>query len=373
MPSCDQPFFSVLIPSYNRPESIARCIDSVLANQQEDVEIIISDDASPQAEAIFTAIRPYLNLSYIQFHQQQTNIGEPANRNFLVAQATGRYNIILCDDDRLLPHSLRTLRNYIQRQPDHDLYTFGYRVMDESDITWYERVAPKAFPISLDQPQLVRRMFEGSWLPFLVFHPATFCCKKGIEKGIPYRQDVSTADDYMFLLECLNAGKRIFALPECLMSYRWIQDTTRTKQTNQSSDTMKVLKAYTKVYYALQRKADMHPSLSDFIYGYGYRKRFLYDLIINRMNINGETAALLKLEQPHFKELVRYGTTLKIRMAVLRLSLKTTYELTQQFRLRGIWYAIKVGVAYLNYQILRQSRKYPSEKSLGIHQIKLGS
>src|SRR5262249_44301767 len=150
-------------------------------------------------------------------------------------QATGRYNIILCDDDQLFPYALRTIRTYIERVPDQDLYMFGYRVIDASGRKCYDRVAPKPLAISLDQLELVRQMFEATWLPFLVCHPATFCCKQGTETEIPYRQDVSTADDYMFLLECLNRGKRMYLIPECLMSYRWVKSSDATGQANQSA------------------------------------------------------------------------------------------------------------------------------------------
>src|SRR5512145_2636614 len=103
MSAAPRPFFSVLIPSYNRPERITQCVESVLANKGEDFEIIISDDASSQREAIAKAINPYLTQPNVHFLEQQTNVGEPANRNFLVSRATGQYNIILCDDDTLFP------------------------------------------------------------------------------------------------------------------------------------------------------------------------------------------------------------------------------------------------------------------------------
>src|SRR5262245_31074358 len=100
MGSFTQPLFSVLIPSYNRPECIGRCIESVLANEGEDIEIIVSDDASPDTEAVAKAVRPFLERPNITFHQQETNLGEPGNRNFLVSQSTGQYNLILGDDDQ---------------------------------------------------------------------------------------------------------------------------------------------------------------------------------------------------------------------------------------------------------------------------------
>jgi glycosyltransferase involved in cell wall biosynthesis len=348
-----RPLFSILIPSYNRPEYITECIDSVLANEGEDYELIISDDASPAAAAIEEAVRPYLAHSNIQFHRQRTNLGEPGNRNFLVSQAIGEYNIILCDDDKLVPHALRTIRQYIKDDPGQDLYGFGYTVIDEKGKPCYSRYAPKGFAVNLEHPELVHRMFEAAWLPFLVCHPATFCCKRGVEKEIPYRQDVSTADDFMFLLDCLNKGKRMYVLPECLMWYRWFQSHETTKQINQSSAIMKVLQAYTKVYYVLQQRADLHPSIAGFTSSSDYRKRFLYEPIMRRIQITDDTMDLLKLQPVHRQELAEYAANPWRYLVFVKSALAVANELAQLFGVRGIVYSIQVGVAYLRFKVLR--------------------
>ena len=110
MTASTTPYFSVLIASYNRPASIVKCLESVFANQGEDFEVIISDDASPEGDAVPEAIRAFLAEPNVRFFRQGVNLGEPANRNFMVSQARGRFNIIVCDDDSLFPHTLRTLR-----------------------------------------------------------------------------------------------------------------------------------------------------------------------------------------------------------------------------------------------------------------------
>ena len=51
------PFFSVLIPSYNRPEYIGELINSFLNGKFQDFEIIISDDCSPKRDQIKERIK----------------------------------------------------------------------------------------------------------------------------------------------------------------------------------------------------------------------------------------------------------------------------------------------------------------------------
>ena len=61
------PFFSILIPSYNRPEYITKNIDSILANSFDDYEIVISDDNSPKSAEIEEVLQPYLKEDKIRY------------------------------------------------------------------------------------------------------------------------------------------------------------------------------------------------------------------------------------------------------------------------------------------------------------------
>ena len=44
-----KPFFSILIPSYNRPEYINELLESIFLGGIEEFEVIISDDCSPKS------------------------------------------------------------------------------------------------------------------------------------------------------------------------------------------------------------------------------------------------------------------------------------------------------------------------------------
>jgi len=363
--SAAHPYFSILITYYNRPESIVECLKSVLANEGEDFEVIIADDASLSSEVIADAVRPYLARPNIQFHRHRVNIGEPANRNYLVSQASGRYNIILCDDDKLFPHTLRTLREFIQREPDQDLYLFGYRVVDEHGIPCYDRVAPRSLAINLSQPRLVRRMFEATWLSFLIFHQSTFCCKSGIEKELPYREDVAPADDYMFLLECLNKGKRLYVLPECLMSYRWCL-SMRASQINQSSNIVRTMTASSRVYYSFQGRTDLYPLVASIIRGPVYRRRFLYDMIIRRMPLSEESLALLRLQPQHLEEFAAYRSRFSRRTVLMKVAFQLMTQLAREFGFEGMIYSLRAWIAYIKYRACNMPKPSAAITHLGV-------
>ena len=60
-----QPFFSIVIPTYNRPEKLKSCLESLtcLDYDSDRFEIVLVDDGSPQSsESIVTPFQNKLNI-----------------------------------------------------------------------------------------------------------------------------------------------------------------------------------------------------------------------------------------------------------------------------------------------------------------------
>src|SRR5690606_5275683 len=96
------PFFSVVIPLYNRAAQVGETIRSVLSQDWTDYEIVVVDDGSredplPVIEAIGDP-----RIRYIR----QDNAGGGAARNAGIKAAQGRYIAFLDSDDLFLPGKL---------------------------------------------------------------------------------------------------------------------------------------------------------------------------------------------------------------------------------------------------------------------------
>lgn len=110
MPS--PPLFSVIIPSFQRPKSLAKAIESVLVQSWSEWELIVVDDgSSPPIDPESLSIYPNQehNIKWLQQHNQ----GPAAARKTGAAQATGSYLCFLDDDDYFLPDHLATLADCI--------------------------------------------------------------------------------------------------------------------------------------------------------------------------------------------------------------------------------------------------------------------
>tara|TARA_B100000900_G_scaffold395401_1_gene393747 strand:+ start:336 stop:1382 length:1047 start_codon:yes stop_codon:yes gene_type:complete len=279
------PFFSILIPSYNRPKFITKCLDSILGNDFEDYEIIISDDNSPLASDIKKAVKSYIDKKKIHIYFQKHNLKEPGNKNFLVNKSIGKYNIILGDDDQLFPNTLKILKNYIEDNPTFDLFCFGYSIIDEDNEKYYTRKAPEELICNLNNKNLVKKLCEFDLFPFWLFHPSIFCCKNGVEKKIQYSLNAGIGEDFLFLIDFINDGRDLFIIPESLFMWRKIIRNHKNYQTNQSLGKLANVIARKSIYDHLLNRKDLNPVIHEFVRSLRYRKNFLYNAMISEKNI----------------------------------------------------------------------------------------
>lgn len=97
---------SVIMPSYNTGRIICESIDSILSQTHTNLELLISDDHSSDAETIDILTEYTKKDQRVKVFFLDKNGGAGVARNNSIEHATGRY-IAFCDsDDRWLPEKL---------------------------------------------------------------------------------------------------------------------------------------------------------------------------------------------------------------------------------------------------------------------------
>jgi len=104
------PLFSTIIPVYNRAELIRSTLDSVLAQEMTDQEVIVVDDGS--TDDTLKTLASYGDRIRVF---QQKNSGPAVARNLGIQNATGEYAAILDSDDLWFPWTLATYAEAIRR------------------------------------------------------------------------------------------------------------------------------------------------------------------------------------------------------------------------------------------------------------------
>jgi glycosyltransferase involved in cell wall biosynthesis len=105
------PYFSVVIPVYNRAQVLETAICSVLDQTFQDFEIIVVDDGSSDnpCRTIERIADPRIKFL------RQENRGGAAARNTGIDAAAGRFIAFLDSDDIFLPHHLQTMHDMLDR------------------------------------------------------------------------------------------------------------------------------------------------------------------------------------------------------------------------------------------------------------------
>ena len=137
------PFFSVVIPVYNRAAEIRETLDSILSSRFTDFEVLVVDDGS--TDDTLDVVATYSDRVRLL---KQKNQGPCAARNLGLGHAQGEYCAFLDSDDIWFPWSLELYAEAI-RQNGNPALVIGERVdfatASELDIVREEPLRTKAF------------------------------------------------------------------------------------------------------------------------------------------------------------------------------------------------------------------------------------
>lgn len=125
------PFFSVIIPTFNREAKLPICLKSVLSQTFTDFEIVIIDNGSTDnTEKMLLA---EYEDSRIQYFWQEGS-GSPANpRNQGIRKARGVWVAFLDSDDVWYPEKLENVYNKIQVRSETDVICHNERMFDQTN------------------------------------------------------------------------------------------------------------------------------------------------------------------------------------------------------------------------------------------------
>lgn len=112
------PLFSVIIPSYNCAQYIQQTLRSVYQQTEQDFEIIVINDGSPDnlAEILAQETDPRLRVI------TQPNGGVSRARNKGIHEAKGNYIAFLDSDDVWLPFHLEKAKIFFENYPQYHWY-----------------------------------------------------------------------------------------------------------------------------------------------------------------------------------------------------------------------------------------------------------
>jgi glycosyltransferase involved in cell wall biosynthesis len=126
------PFFSIILPTFNRSHLIERALHSVLAQTFSKFELIIVDDGS--RDDTFSLVKPIaLADKRLRYHFAQ-NRGLALARNLGISMSNGQWITFIDSDDEYLPEHLASRARYLREDPTVDLLHGGVEIIGDAFV-----------------------------------------------------------------------------------------------------------------------------------------------------------------------------------------------------------------------------------------------
>ena len=146
---------SIMIPAYNAEKTLARAIESCLAQTYRNIEVIVVDDAS--SDNTHRVAEQYAERdSRIRVFRHEKNLGEPSARNTALLHSRGGYIARLDADDFDSPKRIEKSVARLQKTPACDCVSCGFAMGTNPDTMEVQRDSPRGMI-----PNLWIRGFPG--------------------------------------------------------------------------------------------------------------------------------------------------------------------------------------------------------------------
>jgi GT2 family glycosyltransferase len=203
------PVVSVVLPTYNRTESLNRAIESVLNQRFEDFELLVVDDGSTENTK---AIVEEFDDERLVYFEHEVNRGGSAARNTGIEASTGEYVAFLDDDDTWLPHKLgQQIERLEERSKEWIAAYCDYRVVRHGASSRLRESIAAVLPVEMSSrrpeggaeliPMVLMRKFPLGGTSTLLVRRTAIDRLDGFDPTFRRHQD------WEFLVRLLRIGK----------------------------------------------------------------------------------------------------------------------------------------------------------------------
>jgi glycosyltransferase involved in cell wall biosynthesis len=237
------PKVSVIVPVYNQEPFIRETVDSVLSQDYEDVELILSDDGSTDGTS--TILREYetVDPERVRVVASSVNTGIAGAFNRALDAHTGEYIAWLGGDDVMLPGKLRRQVELLEARSDvigccHDAEVFDSasgRIYGRFSEVYNGRRGVREGGVEL-------LLDPGYWML-----PSTMMVRSAAVGELRFDPRIRVANDWLFDIQLFRHA-RVAGIDDVLARYRR-HERNATLQTDVSLEDALVVLALTEARY----------------------------------------------------------------------------------------------------------------------------
>lgn len=267
---------SIIIPMYNVEQYIEKCANSILSQNNDNIEYIFIDDCSPdRSSEIVNNVALKYNLSEPQCRiiKHDINKGIAGTRNTGIDLANGKYIFQIDGDDYIEPNAIKNIITAIN-ETDADIIVFDYY------LEWKKTFKRVEHKFSNNKIDYLKMLIEGETETAVwnkVIKRALFN-----ENNIRFVEGVNYGEDYMVIPKLVYKANKIIKLKENLYHYiRWNVNSYTSNINKKNIDNINlVLKDHFEYFSKINNYKEIKDSLD---YGFLLKK---FDLIKGVITVN---------------------------------------------------------------------------------------
>ena len=215
-----EPLISIMMPTYNNAKYIKQAIESIYAQNYDNIEIIVVDDGS--TDNTKGIVQQYKDIKYFYIEHKGISVA----RNTALEKSKGEYIAFLDSDDYWLPNKLNTQMQYFKDHPDCEIVFTKYENFFEDE------------KLKTNKRAMHEKMMEKFLKQYL---PSSVIKKELFEKYGNFDENFSGVEDTEFLYRLLKKGASISHIIPEVFYIRRIHGQNVTLNYNQ--DTVKYITA----------------------------------------------------------------------------------------------------------------------------------
>ena len=251
------PRLSIIIPVYNKEESLNKCIGSILNQSFSDYEILLIDDGSTDNSAALCESLAKEHQCIRPFHKK--NGGVSSARNMGLDNAKGDFVTFVDADDEITPDAYSLMVEKIEREGIDYVFT---------GVVWIVNGIIKDKPEKIVECEYskqkmldyFRRPLYGRSIPGVVF--GMFKRQIIEENNIRFRNKIFSREDFLFNTEyVLKMGGNAVLMTKATYKYIITLNNTTSQFENTFNEKFPTGYDATELIYSMMKDAQMNMTL----------------------------------------------------------------------------------------------------------------
>ncbi|MCQ9619142.1 glycosyltransferase family A protein [Weissella cibaria] len=186
---------SIVLVTYNLRSYIEECLDSIMVNLDEDIELIVVDDGS--CDGTLEILRTFSGKNVRVYSNEHLGLGNA--RNFGISKVRGDYTIFVDGDDLLGTKIIQRLRRTVHLYTGVDVIQFGWESIDDDGQV-----------LSVNQPRGIDYSTIACW---------NKCYRTKVIKSIKFTENL-LFEDLEFFVQSFTRMKNYVEISDVLYRHR---------------------------------------------------------------------------------------------------------------------------------------------------------